>query len=280
MKYSEVIFTCKGGADWHRELLVQDLANIGFDTFEEREAGFAAYIASEQFDAPLLESLLIRQPPGFEVNYTRREIAPQNWNAVWESNFEPVVIADQCYVRATFHSPRPDYPYEIVIDPKMAFGTGHHQTTSLMMRYMLETAFAGKNVLDMGCGTGILAILAAKLGATQVLAIDNDPVCVASVAENKKLNDVEHIEARCGTADLISGMQFDIILANINRNILLDQLSSYAQCLGVEGELYISGFYDGDDLHTLKTAAMGYNLHHRGHKEQNGWAAARFIKIN
>src|SRR5690606_27052891 len=279
MNYSEVIFTCTGGEDWHRGLFMQDLANMGFDTFEDRTNGFAGYIATEQLDLQALESLLIHQPPGFEVTYTVHEIAPRNESAEWERDFDPVVIADQCYVRATFHAPNPTYPYEIIIDPKMAFGTGHHQTTSLMMRYMLETVFQGKKVLDMGCGTGILAILAAKLGARHILAIDNDPVCVASVEENKQLNHVEMIDTLCGTADLITGMHFDIILANINRNILLNQLNNYAQCLGAGGELYLSGFYDGDDLTALRCAGAEFGLVYREHKELNGWAAAQFTKF-
>ena len=278
MKYSEVIFTCKGGEDWQRDLLIHDLAGIGFDTFESKVDGFAAYIATEQLDLQFLESLLIHQPAGFDVDYKIKEILPRNWNAVWESNFEPVVIADQCYIRATFHEPQPAYPYEIIIDPKMAFGTGHHQTTSLIIQYMLETEFEGKKVLDMGCGTGILAILAAKLGASEVLAIDNDPVCVASVEENRTRNGVAHVSTECGSVDLIIGRQFDVILANINRNILLDQMNAYSQPLETAGELYISGFYDGDDLEVLKAAAARNALGYDSHKELDGWVASRFIK--
>lgn len=278
MKYSEVRLICKGGEAWHRDVLMQDLAGIGFETFESHEDGFAAYIASEQLDLQGLESLLIHQPLGFEVTYTVREILPQNWNAVWESNFEPVIVADQCYVRATFHPSIPTYPYEIVIDPKMAFGTGHHQTTSLVMCYMLEESFDGKDVLDMGCGTGILAILAAKMGASRVWAIDNDPVCIDSVVENKTLNHTPHIVAKCGTADLLPSDRFDVILANINRNVLLDQLNRYAQSLREGGKLYISGFYDGGDLETLKAAGADYALKYVSHRTLGGWAAACFRK--
>ncbi len=278
MKYSEVSFTCRGGEDWHRDVLMHDLAGIGFETFESRDDGFAAYIASEQLDLQGLESLLIHQPIDFEVTYAVREILPQNWNAVWESNFEPVIVADQCYVRATFHPAQPTYPYEIVIDPKMAFGTGHHQTTSLIMCYMLDVSFDGKDVLDMGCGTGILAILAAKMGASRIWAIDNDPVCIESVAENIALNRTPHIVAKCGSADLISGEKFDVILANINRNVLLDQLKLYAQSLQENGVLYMSGFYDGDDLDALKTAAANEALEYDDHRSLDGWAAACFRK--
>jgi Ribosomal protein L11 methylase len=278
MKYSEVNFICKGGEAWHRDVLMHDLADIGFDTFESNDKGFAAYIASEQLDLPALESLLIHQPVGFEVTFTVREILPQNWNAVWESNFEPVVVADQCYVRATFHPSKPTYPYEIIIDPKMAFGTGHHQTTSLVMCYMLEESFDGKEVLDMGCGTGILAILAAKMGASRIWAIDNDPVCIDSVLENRTLNHTPQIVAKCGTADLISNERFDVILANINRNILLDQLGRYAQALPEGGVLYMSGFYEGDDLEALKVAGADVALTYDSHRTLGGWAAACFRK--
>jgi len=278
MRYSEVLFSCTGGEDWHRDILINDLGDLGFDTFEARESGFAAYIASAQFDRSALESLLIHQPVGFEVSYIVTEIEPQNWNTVWEQNFEPVVVAGQCYVRATFHAPAPEYPYEIVIDPKMAFGTGHHQTTSLMMQQLLKETFEGKTVLDMGCGTGILAILTAKLGAAQVFAIDNDPVCVASVEENKLRNDTAHIVTACGTTDLIQGRRFDVILANINRNILLDQLADYARSLARNGALYMSGFYEGHDLDVLRNAAAQHNLAYRDHEVLDGWAAAQFIK--
>ncbi|MFB2120706.1 50S ribosomal protein L11 methyltransferase [Parapedobacter sp. 2B3] len=278
MRYSEVVFSCSGGEDWHQDILISDLGDMGFDTFETRDDGFAAYIASEQLDRSALELLLIHQPVGFQVNYVVNEIEPQNWNSVWERNFEPVVVADQCYVRATFHPEAPAYPYEIVIDPKMAFGTGHHQTTSLMMRHMLAEPFEGKSVLDMGCGTGILAILAVKLGAAEVLAIDNDPVCVASVEENKIRNDASHIVAECGSMELIRNRRFDVVLANINRNILLDQLEGYAQSLVADGVLYMSGFYEGHDLDVLRSAAERQGLAYGSHEALDGWAAARFIK--
>jgi len=278
MRYTEVIFTCKGDEGWQQDVLMHELAGMGFDTFETRDNGFAGYIASEQLDLQSLESLLIHQPVGFEVAYKVKEILPQNWNEVWERNFEPVVVADQCYVRATFHPPAPAYPYEIIIDPKMAFGTGHHQTTSLMMRYLLETDLDGKTVLDMGCGTGILAILAAKLGASSVWAIDNDPVCVASVEENKVLNSVAHIVSKCGSMELIVNETFDIILANINRNSLLDQLAGYAGSLRADGLLYVSGFYDGADLAALKAVGLQYALVYEDHRVLADWAAARFVK--
>lgn len=278
MQYSEVIFTCKGGEPWHQDLLMQDLADNGFDTFEPRKDGFAGYIASEQLDLGGLASLLIHQPVGFEVTYEVKEILPQNWNKVWESNFEPVTVADKCHVRATFHPAKPAFPYEIVIDPKMAFGTGHHQTTSLMIRLLLETELSERSVLDMGCGTGILAILATKLGASLVWAIDNDPVCIASVEENKVLNETDSIVTYCGSVDRIDGQQFDVILANINRNILLEHLPYYSQSMHSGSLLYMSGFYEGEDLNVLKAAGLNYELVYESHHTLDRWVAAQFIK--
>ncbi|HZH54729.1 MAG TPA: 50S ribosomal protein L11 methyltransferase [Sphingobacteriaceae bacterium] len=260
MRYSEVIFTIKKGEEWQKDLLIQDLATLGFDSFEDREIGFAAYIPEAQFDEGALNSLLFNQSPDFVVDYSYREIKQENWNAVWESNFQPIVIDEHVYVRASFHPAAPEYPLEIVIDPKMAFGTGHHQTTSMMMRLMLGLDFKGESVLDMGCGTGILSILAAKMGAKAVLAIDHDPVCQASTQENILLNKVKAIQTLCGSIDLIDGKKFGIILANINRNILLDQLPAYARSLHPGGHLLMSGFYEGEDLKMIVDQATEFGL--------------------
>src|SRR5690606_3531787 len=162
-------------------------------------------------------------------------IPHQNWNELWESNFEPLLIADRCYVRATFHEARPEYEFEIVIDPKMAFGTGHHQTTSLMIKLMMEEELKGKNVLDMGCGTGILGIFAYMLGASQVTAIDYDELCYQSALENAALNNYPQMQVICGSKEAIPNDTYDLILANINRNILLDQLEHYKAVLASNG---------------------------------------------
>ena len=155
MRYSEVMFTIKKGAEWQKDLLIQELAGLGFDTFEDREQGFAGYIPTAQLDEVSLDHLLYHQDPSLEVEYTAKELKQENWNAVWESNFQPILIDNQVYVRATFHASKPELPVEIVIDPKMAFGTGHHETTSMMVRLLMTMDLQGKKVLDMGCGTGI-----------------------------------------------------------------------------------------------------------------------------
>src|SRR5690554_1313337 len=227
MRYSAVRFKSNGITDWQQDLLIADLAEIGFDTFEDTSAGFDAYIPTSNLSMAALETVLLNHVDGYQLDYEVEELAEQNWNQLWESNFNPITVDDQCHVRATFHAPQPQYPYEIIIDPKMSFGTGHHQTTSMMLSYILEGDFKGKRVLDMGCGTGILAILARKRGAANVLAVDYDEVCVASVEENKVLNSVDQITAALGSKEVLAGRIFDTILANINRNILMDQLEQY-----------------------------------------------------
>jgi ribosomal protein L11 methyltransferase len=224
MKYIQVTFSFTAIEEYQQDLLIAELGDMGFNTFEEVEGGFLAFIDLNAFDEDQLKNVLEQFEGDFECNYTISEIEGKNWNEEWEKNFEPLIINDQCYVRATFHEAQPAYLYEIVIDPKMAFGTGHHQTTTMMMQYILETEVKDKEILDMGCGTAILAILAAKKGASKLVAIDNDEVCYHSSVENAALNGVTNLEALCGGKEVIPAVTFDIILANINRNILIDQI--------------------------------------------------------
>ncbi|MDB5157075.1 MAG: ribosomal protein methyltransferase [Mucilaginibacter sp.] len=278
MNYYELLFTTITTEDYQQDLLINALGEIGFDTFEEVDLGFKAYIPSDDFNEGLMRETLLPYRDLFTFSYEVMLIPQKNWNEVWESNFEPISIGDQVFVRATFHEPRPEFKYEIVIDPKMAFGTGHHQTTAMMLQLMLENDFAGKEVLDMGCGTGILAIMAAKLDAARVVAIDYDPVCYDSTIENAQLNDIENITALCGSKEAIPGEQYDIILANINRNILIDQMSRYAEALKPDGEIYFSGFYEMPDLDIITDEARKYGLKYIIHKKDKEWVAAKFIK--
>lgn len=280
MKYTAVTFTSPTMEEWQKDLLIAELANLGFDTFEDQDQGFVAYIPDSNLDIQALETVLLTEAVGYDVSYSVQELENKNWNQEWESNFSPIVVDDQCYVRATFHEDKPSYPYQIIIDPKMSFGTGHHQTTSMMLSFILENEFQGKEVLDMGCGTGILAILASKKGANNILAVDFDPICVESVIENKLLNGVENIEAKLGSKDAIEGKHFDVILANINRNILLDQFETYSSDLSNTGELYISGFYDGEDLTILTEKAESLGFQFMEKKVLDTWCAAKFIKAN
>lgn len=278
MSYREVIFTKVRGEEFHQDILIAELADLGFDTFEDTETGFKAYISSQIYTEGVIRDLLQSHAEEFEFSVQELEIESQNWNAVWESNFQPISIADQVYVRATFHPPGPEFPYEIVIDPKMAFGTGHHQTTSLMMAMMLEEDFNSKKILDMGCGTGILAILAHKLGAATLDAIDYDPVCYDSTLENAQLNQVKGMRVICGSKEVIPNELYDIVLANINRNILLDQLDRYSDVLISGGKLYLSGFYENPDLEILKEKAAAHGLIYQEHRVTKDWTAAKFIK--
>jgi ribosomal protein L11 methyltransferase len=280
MNYKELIFTFTSFEGYHRDLVINALAGIGYDTFEETEAGFKAYIPSDNFNQSLLDKTLSPFDKVYSFSYEINLITGKNWNEEWESNFNPLLISEKCYVRATFHKAHPEYPYEIVIDPKMSFGTGHHQTTSLMMECMFEEDFAGKLVLDMGCGTGILSILANKLGAKYILAIDNDPVCIQSTSENSILNNASGIEILSGSKEIIPDKQFGIILANITRNILLDQLESYSKVLSPGGPLLISGFYQDPDLEVLIEKARQLRLNYINHKSKQEWAIAKFLKYS
>ena len=278
MNYYELFFTTITTEDYQQDLLINALGEIGFDTFEELELGFKAYIPEGVFDQQALDEQLLPYKDLFTFSYEITLIPQKNWNEVWESNFEPIEIGDKIYVRATFHEPKPEFQYEIVIDPKMAFGTGHHQTTAMMLGLMLENEFAGKKVLDMGCGTGILAIMAAKLGADDIIAIDYDPVCYESTIENSALNNVGNIKPLCGSKEVIPDEQYDTILANINRNILIDQMPRYAEALKTDGEIYFSGFYESPDLDIITDEARKYGLKYITHKKDKEWVAAKFIK--
>jgi ribosomal protein L11 methyltransferase len=278
MNYYELLFTVVTEEDYQQDLLINELAELGFDTFEETDLGFKAYIPSEDFDKDQVEDILAPYHEQFTFSYEINLLPAKNWNEVWESNFQPIIIGTQVYVRATFHEPHPEYPYEIVIDPKMAFGTGHHDTTCLVMETMLEQDLKGKKVLDMGCGTGILAILAHKLGAANLTAIDYDMLCYKSTIENTELNQVPDVKVICGSKEDIPDEQYDLILANINRNILLDQMERYSEVLSGGGEIFFSGFYESPDLDIIREEAEKHDLQYISHKKSNNWVAAKFNK--
>ena len=278
MNYCELLFTTIITDDYQQDLLMNELADFGFDTFEEMDFGFKAYIPADQFNKTALDEILQPYHQMFTFSYDVMLIPHKNWNELWESNFEPIQIKDQIYVRATFHPAKPDFKYEIVIDPKMAFGTGHHQTTSMMMDYMLETDYLDKTVLDMGCGTGILAIMASKMGATSVTAIDYDEICYESTLENAPMNHIGNIIAICGSKEDIPDYEYDIILANINRNILIEQMNRYAEVLKPDGEIYFSGFYQEPDLEIIVEEARKHNLKYISHKESKNWVAVKMVK--
>ncbi|UKJ09023.1 50S ribosomal protein L11 methyltransferase [Solitalea lacus] len=279
MNYLELVFLVDDPEGFVKDVLIGELSEIGFDTFEDTSKGFKAYIQADKFDETALDSQLLPYKDQFKFSYLKSIIPHRNWNEVWESNFEPVTVADKLHIRATFHPERSnEFPLEIVIDPKMAFGTGHHETTYLMSEWLLQTEVEGKKVLDMGCGSGILAILASKLGAEELLAVDIDPVCVSSTVENAQLNDIDNIETGLGDIGDVNDTGFELILANINRNILIQHMAHYADMLVDEGELIMSGFYETPDLAIIQEEAAKYDLKYINHYTRNNWVAAKFVK--
>jgi ribosomal protein L11 methyltransferase len=278
MEYKKVAFSFSAIQEYQQDLLIADLADIGFDTFEDTTNGFEAFIVAATFNETALNEVLMNIGDELQYTFVVTDIEPENWNEEWEKNFTPLIINQDCYVRATFHDQQPQYTYEIVIDPKMAFGTGHHQTTTMMMLYILETDLQDKLVLDMGAGTGILGILAAKRGAKEIVAIDNDDVCYLSAIENAALNQVDNLTSLCGSKEAIPNTIFDVILANINRNILLDQIENYAAVLKTKGDIFFSGFYETPDLDMIKAHCAKFNLVYVDHKKIDDWVSARFVK--
>ena len=264
--------------DLFAEMLTYQLGEIGFEMFEDTPQGFKAYIQTANFNQDaVLEIIEGIKELNCEVSYTIQDIPWQNWNAEWEKNYQPEIIGNKIYVRAEFHEANPSYPHEIVVQPRMAFGTGHHPTTSQVMEAMLDIDFKNKSLLDMGCGTGILAILGMQLGASSAYAIDNDPNSVDNSIENAKRNGYPQIEVGLGSSELLEDKSYDIILANINRNIILNDLDKYAASLNAGGLLITSGYYTSD-LSVIKNKAAEYHLDYLQHTSQNDWCCATFKK--
>ena len=279
MHYFEVQFTVSSFEEWLSDVISDSLAEIGFESFVSTENGLTAYVAENKFDSALLDDFIANFPYEAKISCKVDLVKTEDWNAEWEKNyFQPIVVAERCVVRSSFHTEAPKAEYEIVIDPKMSFGTGHHETTSLMISRILQTDFNGKSVLDMGCGTGILAILAGMRGANPITAIDIDEWVYDNILENLKLNGFENIEVKIGDASLLPGRKFDIILANINRNILLNDMKTYAECLNENGELFMSGFYT-EDIDAIRGEAEKQGLQYVGFEEKNNWAAVGLRKI-
>jgi len=258
------------------EILIAELSYAGFESFVENEEGLTAYVVSEEFDEEAFAGLHILQSDEFEITYTSQEIEKVNWNIEWEKNFNPIIIDDQCSVRAPFHE-KPETEFDIIIEPKMSFGTGHHATTHMMLQFILKNDWEGKTVLDMGCGTGVLAILAEMKGAKSVDAIDIDNWCYLNSMENVVRNNCELISVYEGAAELLEGKHYDMIIANINRNILLEDISKYSECLNPGGELFLSGFYI-EDIPAIEAECNLYGLKIEDELEQENWAALGFIK--
>jgi ribosomal protein L11 methyltransferase len=275
MKTFEYTFTAPS-SDIQHDMLTTMLADMGFDSFMDEEHSLKAYCSAENRDDLAVENLL-SDPAFFDMHLLNVEEMPdKDWNELWEASYQPVVVNERCRVRAPFHQPDPSFEFDLVIEPKMSFGTANHETTAQIIQLMLETDFQGKEVLDMGSGTAVLAILAKKLGATRTVAIDNDEWAYRNAFTNCELNDISDIEIVLGDALAIQG-QYDVVLANINRNILLRDMHYYVHSMHQNAHIFFSGFYT-EDLDSIKTEAQLLGLRYCRHLSRNNWVAAEFIK--
>lgn len=257
------------------EILIAELGELPFESFEETETGLSAYIQKQFWTEDVLADVYILQSGEFNITYTFEEIEQVNWNEEWEKNFEPIEVDNTCRVRAPFHEYK-EVQYDIVIEPKMSFGTGHHETTFMVIQHLLETDVAGKKTLDMGCGTAILAILAEMKGAQPIDAIDIDNWCYLNSIENAERNNCKHISVYEGDASLLPGRTYDVIIANINRNILLNDMQVYVDCLNPGGTLLLSGFYE-EDIPAIDESCSNKGLTLIKKHQKNNWVALKYI---
>ncbi|GAA3599592.1 50S ribosomal protein L11 methyltransferase [Flavivirga amylovorans] len=257
------------------EILIAELGYSGFESFVETETGVTAYIQKEEWNESILEDVQILNSEEFEISFTFNDIEQTNWNKEWEKNFNPIIVDDMCSVRAPFHD-KPNTKFDIIIEPKMSFGTGHHETTHMMIQHILNNDMTNKSVLDMGCGTGVLAILAEMKGAKPIDAVDYDNWCYLNSIENVERNNCKHITVIEGDASVLKNKKYDIIIANINRNILLQDMETYASCLNKNGTLFLSGFYN-DDIPMIIDECEKHLLKFEEKSERNNWVSLKFL---
>ncbi len=257
------------------EILIAELGEKPFESFIETENGFSAFIQKEEWTENILEDIYILENPDFKISYTIEEIDQVNWNEEWEKNFDPIDVDGTCHVRAPFH-PKTDAKYDIVIEPKMSFGTGHHETTHMMIQHLLENDVTGMKTLDMGCGTAILAILAEMKGAQPIDAIDIDNWCYLNSIENAERNNCKHITVYEGDAALLKDKKYDLIIANINRNILLNDMQAYVDCLNDKGTILFSGFYE-EDIPFIDASCTEKGLTFVKKLQRNNWVSLKYV---
>ena len=278
--YTKVKFAVTPNEEMATDVLAALLAEIGFESFVSEDEGMSAYVPQALYNEENIANVVAEFPiEGFEITYDCQFIEGEDWNAQWEKNyFQPIVLGEDCVIHSTFHTDVPKARYDILIDPKMAFGTGYHQTTCHMLRAILASDMSGKSVLDMGCGTALLAILARKHGAEKVVAIDIDEFAYENAKENVALNGTPDIEVRLGGADAIKESDsFDYVIANINRNILLMDMVNYVRCMHTGSQIFISGFYT-EDMEVLKEEAARHGLRYLDYAENDNWAMMKFVK--
>lgn len=257
------------------EILIAELGEKPFDSFIETDNGFSAFIQKDLWNEAILEDIYILENPEFKITYTFEEIEQTNWNEEWEKNFDPIDVDGLCHVRAPFH-PKTDAQFDIVIEPKMSFGTGHHETTHMMIQHLLEMNVTDMKTLDMGCGTAILAILAEMKGAHPIDAIDIDNWCYLNSIENAERNNCKHITVYEGDASLLEGKKYDLIIANINRNILLNDMQTYVDCLNKGGIILFSGFYE-QDIPFIDASCTEKGLTFVKKINKNNWVSLKYV---
>jgi ribosomal protein L11 methyltransferase len=257
------------------EILIAELGELPFESFVESEFGVTAYIQKQFWNENILDGLFILNSPQFVISYKIEEIEQVNWNEEWEKNFEPIDVDGKCHVRAPFH-PKTDAEFDIIIEPKMSFGTGHHETTHMMIQHLLEMDVNDMKTLDIGCGTAILAILAEMKGAQPIDAIDIDNWCYLNSIENAERNNCSHITVYEGDAALLAGKKYDLIIANINRNILLNDMQSYVDCMNPNATLLLSGFYN-EDIPAIDECCTAKGLSFVKKFERNNWVSLKYI---
>jgi ribosomal protein L11 methyltransferase len=258
------------------EILIAELGHVGFESFVENDNGVTAYIQKQEWNSNILDDLYILGSAEFNIKFSYHEVIQTNWNKEWEKNFNPIQVDGQVSVRAPFHE-NPSLKFDIVIEPKMSFGTGHHETTHMMIQHLLALDLENKKVLDMGCGTGILAIFAEMKGAQPTDAIDIDSWCYQNSIENVQRNGCKHITVLEGDSSLLKGKKYDVIIANINRNILLSDMKIYTDCLRQEGILLLSGFYK-DDIAIIESEVVKHGLVFDKMIQRNSWVALKYLK--
>jgi len=259
------------------EILIAELGAVGFESFVENENGVTGYIQKEDWNPTLLDTIFVLNSDEFSIQYSKNEVEQTNWNAEWEKNFKPIQVDNLVSIRAPFHE-NSHLKYDIVIVPKMSFGTGHHETTYMMVQHLLALDLEDKKVLDMGCGTGILAIFAEMKGARPTDAIDIDAWCYENSLENIERNNCSHISVIEGDSSLLVNKKYDVIIANINRNILIEDMKIYASCLNENGVLLLSGFYK-EDISIIDAEVSQYNLKLETFIERNNWVALKYNKL-
>jgi ribosomal protein L11 methyltransferase len=279
MKYKAIAIQPENASPEQTDILIAWLSALPVEGFEEQPGRIIVYMNEKKYDRKRIESVIASSGHNLKASIVSEETVPEkNWNREWERNFQPVVIQNQCLIRAPFHRVTARYRYEIIIEPKMSFGTGHHETTQLMIEEMLGQDFRKKSILDAGCGTGILSVLAIRMGAESVTALDNDEWAFRNCQENIRRNHAEKIEVRFGTASIISGQRFDRILANINLNILLSEAEQFARLLNKDALVMMSGIYQ-EDCKILERKAMECGLQKINSRPKNKWAVMTFQKI-